>query len=517
MTSIVLINPRFEPSFWGLEHALALFGVKASLPVAALPLLAALTPAGHHVTLIDENVEPIDFDLCAAADIVGVTGMSVQRTRMTQIVRELKRRDCFVAIGGPWVSVQEDYFEPHADTIFVGEAEVTWPRFLQDFAEGRPARRYEQEERTDMSTVPVPRYDLLKMNRYAFGSIQFSRGCPFTCEFCDIIVTFGRKPRVKTAAQVVAELDRLWRRHKVATVFIVDDNLIGDRRQIRLLLQAVIAWQRANDYPLMFLTEASVDLAEDPELLELMSQANVRIVFVGVETPNAEALKETRKHQNLRPRGGTLVERIHRIQEAGIEVWSGHIVGFDSDEADIFGRQLAFVEEARIVTAMVGMLSAIPKTPLHARLAREGRLDRDDQPEGGTNVIPLQMGRTELRDGYVRVMTALYDPAAYERRLRSLYFEGPLGSLAHWPRRSRLAGLRHELAMTARCAFIALRLKTRVADAGLRRFYRRLLAEALRRRSPQLFEILVMKCAMHYHASRLMQEIAASEQPANTI
>jgi radical SAM superfamily enzyme YgiQ (UPF0313 family) len=469
------------------------------------------------VQLIDENVEPIDFDRCAAADIVGVTGMSVQRTRMREIVRELKARGCFVVIGGPWVTVQEDYFAPDADAIFVGEAETTWPRFLQDFAEGRPERRYEQVERTDMSTVPVPRYDLLKMRRYAFGSIQFSRGCPFTCEFCDIIVTFGRKPRIKTAAQVVAELDSLWRRHGVATVFIVDDNLIGDRKQVRVLLKAVIAWQQANDYPLMFLTEASLDLAEDAEMLDLMSQANIRIVFVGIETPNADALRETRKHQNLRPRGGTLVERVHRIQDAGLEVWSGHIVGFDSDESDIFERQMAFVEDARIVTAMVGMLSAIPKTPLHARLAREGRLDPEDQPESGTNVIPLRMGRSELRDGYVRVMTALYDPASYERRLRSLYLDGPLGSLAHWPRRSRLARWRHDLAMTARCAFIALRLRTRVADAGLRRFYRQLLSEALRRRSPQLFEIVVMKCAMHYHANRLMRDIAASQSPSNTI
>src|SRR5688572_3105113 len=209
MARIVIINPKFEASFWGLEYALELLGVKANVPVAALPLLAALTPAAHTVKLIDENVEPIDYDRCASADIVGITGMSVQRYRMREIVAELKERGCFVVVGGPWVTVQEDYFDPHADVIFVGEAETTWPQFLRDWQGGRPARRYEQPEKTDMTTVPVPRHDLLRMRRYALGSIQFSRGCPFTCEFCDIIVTFGRRPRIKTTAQILAELDAL--------------------------------------------------------------------------------------------------------------------------------------------------------------------------------------------------------------------------------------------------------------------------------------------------------------------
>src|SRR3712207_5363927 len=173
MAHVVIINPRFEPSFWGLEHALDLLDVRATLPVGALPLLAALTPPEHHVELIDENVEAIDFETCARADIVGLTGMSVQRFRMREILQELKRRGCFVVVGGPWVTVQEDYFSPDADVVFIGEAETTWPQFLHDWAEGRHLRRYEQSERTDMSRVPVPRHDLLKMKRYAFGSIQF--------------------------------------------------------------------------------------------------------------------------------------------------------------------------------------------------------------------------------------------------------------------------------------------------------------------------------------------------------
>lgn len=218
MADIVLINPRFEVSFWGLEHAMPYLGKRALFPVAALPLLAALTPSPHTVTLIDENVAAIDFERCAAADIVGLTGMSVQRARMREILVQLKRIGAFTVVGGPWVTLQEDYFGELADTVFIGEAEDTWPQFLIEWADGRPARRYEQRERTDMSRVPAPRFDLLPMKRYAFASVQFSRGCPFTCEFCDIIVTFGRRPRLKTSAQIIGEIEALAARGSCAPI-----------------------------------------------------------------------------------------------------------------------------------------------------------------------------------------------------------------------------------------------------------------------------------------------------------
>src|SRR5215469_2283564 len=235
MADIVIINPKFEISFWGFEAGLRFLGKRANLPVGALPLLAALTPPEHDVTLIDENVEALDLARCARADIVGITGMSVQRHRMRELVSELKRRGCFVVIGGPWISVNESY---------VGEAEETWPRFLADWQAGKPARRYEQAEKSDMTRVPVPRFDLLKMNRYAFGSVQFSRGCPFQCEFCDIIVVYGRRPRIKSANQIIAELGAL-RAVKVPFVFVVDDNLIGNKKEMKRILQDVIAWQKA--------------------------------------------------------------------------------------------------------------------------------------------------------------------------------------------------------------------------------------------------------------------------------
>src|SRR5262245_39886193 len=209
VADIVIVNPRFEVSFWGLEYALPVFGKQANMAVGALPLLAALTPAEHTVTLIDECVEPLDFDRIARADIVAVTGMIVQRDRMTEVLTELKKRGAFTVVGGAWVSIEEDYFGDLADVIFVGEAEETWPEFLRDWKTGRHRRRYEQAEKSDMTRVPTPRYDLLKTGRYLFGAVQFTRGCPYQCEFCDIIVTFGRRPRLKTVDQIRAEMDAL--------------------------------------------------------------------------------------------------------------------------------------------------------------------------------------------------------------------------------------------------------------------------------------------------------------------
>jgi len=224
--------------------------------------------------------------------------MSVQRYRMVEILKELKRRGCFTVVGGAWVSVKEDYFGKLADVIFVGEAEESWPRFLNDWEQGRYERRYEQAEKTDMSQVPPPRYDLLKMDRYLLGGIQLTRGCPFQCEFCDIIVAFGRRMRVKTVDQIIAELELL-HSHKMNLGMVVDDNLIGNRKLIKAVLPEIAAWQRRRGFPIVFATQVSLDLAEDEEMMRLMLDANIPIVFIGIESPNEEALRETKKFQNI--------------------------------------------------------------------------------------------------------------------------------------------------------------------------------------------------------------------------
>ena len=509
MASIVLINPRFDASYWGLEHALPMIGKRANLPTACLPLLAALTPAEHEVRLIDENVEEIDFDSLQTADIVGLTGMSVQRRRMGEILRELKARGLFCVVGGPWVTVQEDAFSGLADAIFIGEAEEAWPRFLQEWEAGTHAARYEQTERTDMTLVPVPRYDLLDMRHYLFGSVQFSRGCPFQCEFCDIIVTFGRRPRLKTAAQVLSELDAL-RAQGMEIAFVVDDNLIGNKAAIKEVLQEVVGWQQRHGFPLTLFAEASIDLADDPELMQLMTEANFTSVFVGIETPNEAALRETKKFQNVRA-GGSLVEKVQRIQAAGLEVWCGLIVGFDSDDCTIFDRQLEFIEASRISHAMMGMLSAIPKTPLHDRLAREGRLVTAEPLRFGTNVVPLGMSQEDLRDGYIRLQQSLHDPDAYFDRLERLFLTGGFQfgqPRADYLKRHPLRRLRCALADSLRSLAVFTRLQFTVRDQALRRVYRQRFWRMLwARPEPNVWMVYAIKCIIHYHHHRLASEM----------
>jgi radical SAM superfamily enzyme YgiQ (UPF0313 family) len=511
MADIVLINPRFEVSYWGMEHALPFMGKRANLPVACLPLLAALTPSEHTVTLMDENVEAINFERCARADIVGITGMSVQRFRMKEILAELKRRGVFTVVGGPLVTVQEDYFEGLADVIFIGEAEETWPRFLSEWQQGLHQYRYEQAEKSDMALVPTPRFDLLKMRHYLFGSLQFSRGCPFQCEFCDIIVTFGRRPRIKTGAQILAELDAL-RAEGTRIAFIVDDNLIGNKKAIKEVLREVVAWQEEHGYALTFFTEASIDLADDPELMELMVEANIIAVFIGIESPNEAALRETKKFQNVRA-GGTILEKVHRIQDAGMEVWCGMILGFDNDDETIFDAQRQFLKESRITSAMIGMLYAIPKTPLHARLAEEGRLDPSDEPEFGTNVIPLKMSREELRDGYVKVMDDLYQPEAYFDRLDDLFLRKRIeigrGRARYW-RKHPWVALKTNALFSVQAIGLYLRLVRGIPEASLRREYRKRVWNLLKtQRDPGTVMFYIIKCASHYHAHTMAKQMAS--------
>jgi radical SAM superfamily enzyme YgiQ (UPF0313 family) len=513
MSTIVLVNPKFETSYWGLEHALPLLHKRANLPTACLPLLAALTPAEHAVTILDENVEALNYEQIACNDIVALTGMSVQRARMKEILAEVKARGAFTVVGGPWVTVREDYFGDLADVIFIGEAEETWPRFLRDWKVGRHEPRYEQADKTDMTTVPVPRYDLLKMHHYLFGSIQFSRGCPFQCEFCDIIVTFGRRPRLKTSEQVLRELEALLAQG-MDTAFIVDDNLIGNKQAIKSVLRSVIQWQHDHGYPLTFFTEASLDLADDSELLSLMVDANISTVFVGIESPSEDSLRETKKYQNVR-QGGTSIERVHTIQNAGLDVWCGMILGFDHDEATIFAAHRDYLKEARVLHAMVGMLTAIPKTPLHARLAAEGRLDEEHEEEFGTNVVPARMTREELRDGYLRLMVELYEPAAYFDRLDDLFIRGDFRFSqtreAYW-RNHRWLWLKGNATNLARSAAVYWQLMRGVPEPALRSEYRRRVAGLLRnRRDPGALFVYLLKCAIHYHVHTMVQNMSIAK------
>ena len=414
---ICLINPRFEPSYWGFDYALPMYpGDRRSTMInGALPTLAGLVP-DHDVTILDENVEPIDYEALRDYDFVGVTGMTVQKKRMVEILTRLREMKIFTVVGGAYASVDEPFFDGLCDVLFTGEADTTWPRFVADFAAGRTHETfYEQPEQTDLKTLPAPRYDLLKVDRYASGSLQFSRGCPFQCEFCDIIVTFGRNPRVKESAQVIRELDEM-RKAGFFSAFIVDDNFIGNKVAAKALMREIIPWQQKHGYPLKLSTEASVNLADDPELLELMYEANFRHVFMGIETPKAESLKETKKLQNTR--GDSLDEKLKRVQAAGLDIYAGFIVGFDADDKEIFDEQFRFIQRNGIQLAMIGMLTAIPKTPLYKRLQEEGRLDDSDP---NCNIIPKQMTREELQEGYWDLVQRVYTPEAFLDRYFEVY------------------------------------------------------------------------------------------------
>jgi len=516
MADIVLINPRFSPSFWGMNYALPFLGAKSVLPVINLPLLAALTPREHSVTLIDENVEEIDFERCARADIVGITGMNVQRARMHEILGRLKQRGIFTVIGGPWVTVYPEDFQDVPDVVFIGEAEETWPRFLVEWGEGRHDCRYEQAEKTDMATVPPPRLDLLPMSKYVYGSVQLSRGCPFTCEFCDIIVVFGRRPRVKGAAQVIAELEGCLAVGK-DNLFIVDDNFVGNKKAIKAILREIIAWQKAHGYPFKFATQASIDLAEDEDLIQLMVDANIDEVFIGIESPNEEALRETKKIQNLTDRRGSLLDKVRRIQQTGIEVWCGMIVGFDTDDQSVFDLQRRFLREARIPLAMVNVLVAIPRTPLFTRLANEGRLDNSAELASfgtiSTNVIPKRISRGALCDGYLELMRDLYMPEAYFGRLDALYLESepaPPSARTRYLARRPWRWLKARSWSVVEVAYIIMSLMRGVPDKTLRRDYRRRLWNVVKRRPRlRLLRVYAIKCALHFHFDRLIAQMVA--------
>ncbi len=514
MARICLINPRFPTSFWGLNHGLPLLGKKSNMPVLALPVLAGLTPPGHEITLIDENIEEIDFDALTGFDIVGLTGMTVQRDRMTEILLELRHRGIFAIVGGPWITVSEEWFDGLVDVKFIGEAEDTWPKFLGEWEQGLHQHRYEQSEKTDMAKVPIPRYDLVKFREYAMGCVQTSRGCPFQCEFCDIIVIFGRKPRIKTPEMVVSEIDA---QHKLGArvIFLVDDNFIGNKKVAKVILRAIIEWQHAHGFPLSFFTEASLDLAEDDELIRLMAEAGMVAVFIGVESPDEEALRETKKFQNVR---GGLVERIKKVQDHGLEVYAGMIVGFDTDDDTVFERQYEFLKKARIVGAMAGMLSAIPKTPLYARLEAAGRLDdaAADDPNIATNVIPLKMSVETLRDGWLDLMARLYDAENYFERFDALFIEGRLplaDAKMDWLRKHNFAIYLKIQALTILAALGMLAKiwtdpRTRIDRPVYGKYLRKLIAA---RRPPRFLFQFAFKCIMHTHFATMTRAMVKGE------
>jgi len=402
---IYLVAPKNPESFWTFDRILDTVDAQCMFSNLALPTVAALTPPGHELVLCDENVDEIDFD--TDADIIGVTGYIIHQKRMKEILAAFRSRGKFVVVGGPYASLCPDDLAEYADVVFIDEAEETWPQFLEEYAAGLHQKRYVQHEKSNMALAPLPRFDLLNLRAYRTVCVQFARGCPFTCEFCDIITIFGRKPRAKTIAQMMSEIETL---HLlgVERIFLVDDNFIGDRKRAKALLRAIVEFGKRTGFAVDFNTEVSLDVAQDEEMLGLLRDANFQSIFIGIETPRRESLMETKKKQNAR---GDILESVLRIQSFGIRVDAGMIVGFDSDDPAIFEEQFAFIQAARIPVSMTGMLNAVPKTPLHERLSKDNRLlsfNTGDQFVM-TNIIPKAMSSLELYEGYRNLIARLYD------------------------------------------------------------------------------------------------------------
>jgi radical SAM superfamily enzyme YgiQ (UPF0313 family) len=402
---ILLVYPKFPPSFWSFGFIRHIGGFKAVMPPLGLAILGALVPAGFDVEIVDENVEAIDFD--ARCDLVALSAMVIQEARLFEVADQFRRRGRLVCMGGPICNVLPERCRPHCDVLFEGEGEYTWPRFLDEWRRGRHTNHYVQVEKIDMRDSPAPRLELLKINRYRVGCVQTTRGCPFKCEFCDIIVTYGRKVRVKPIDAVIRELEH-WVRQGVDFVTLADDNLVGDRAYCRQMLRAVGDWNRARAVPISLYAEMSVDAVRDPELLELCRHANITEMFLGVETPRKAGLRETLKMQNVVI---DLVAAVKTIQSYGMVTVAGMIVGFDTDDPDIFEDQFAFLQDAGIPIVMLGLLQAIPRTPLYDRLAKTGRLRSPAQGNNTlslTNIEPVCMRYEDLVNGYRMLFTRLY-------------------------------------------------------------------------------------------------------------
>lgn len=412
---ILLVYPEFPDTFWSFKHALRFVKKKAGAPPLGLLTVAAMLPSEWEKRLVDLNVTELTQEDLQWADYVFVSAMVVQRDSAHAVIHRCKLAGVKVVAGGPLFTMEHKQF-PEVDYFVLNEAEATLAPFLTDLEQGQARRVYASTEYPDIHQTPAPLWQIANLKYYDTVSIQFSRGCPFNCDFCNVTALLGHRPRTKTAAQIIAELDSLYALGWRKSIFFVDDNFIGNKKHIKSeVLPALIEWRKGKT-GMPFSTEASINLADDPVLLRLMVQAGFNTVFVGIETPNEESLAECSKNQN---KGRDLVESVKQLQRAGLQVQGGFIVGFDNDSPSIFQQQIDFIQKSGIVTAMVGLLQAPLGTRLYERMQKEGRLINEfsgDNVDGSTNIIP-KMGMEPLREGYRKILSQIYAPQFYYERV----------------------------------------------------------------------------------------------------
>ncbi|MFP4446419.1 MAG: B12-binding domain-containing radical SAM protein [Desulfosudaceae bacterium] len=411
LNNILLVYPEIPSNtYWSFHYSLKFIDKKTSLPPLGVITMAALLPDKYNLQLVDLNIEPLAREDIEWADAVFISAMIIQQNSMNEIIRMCNRTGTPVVAGGPHPTSSHQAISG-VDHFVLGEAETIINEFLEDFENGTARHVYHAQTRPDLDETPIPRFDLLKMDQYSSMAVQYSRGCPFQCEFCDIWVVYGRRPRVKSAPNIIREIDTLYRLGWEGSIFMVDDNFIGNKNRVKKeLLPALIEWKKANNHRFKFYTEASINLADDEELMNAMSAAGFDQVFIGIETPSKESLAETGKSQNLKC---DLQEAVRTIQKHGMEVTAGFILGFDNDKEDIFDRQIEFIQQTGIPKAMVGMMQALPGTKLFERLQREGRILTDHLEGCNTHTMTTNFVATmdpqTLKEGYKRVLGTLYD------------------------------------------------------------------------------------------------------------
>ena len=487
---VLLVNPEFPDTYWSFRHALPFEGKRCAFPPLGLLTVSALLPSSWERKLVDLNIESLKPSDIEWADMVFATAMLVQKDSLREVVKRCKARGKRVVLGGPYVTTTiEDL--PAADHIFKGEAETTLPQFIDDLARGCPKASYQAPERPPLSLTPKADFHLANLKRYSAMSVQYSRGCPFSCEFCDIIEIYGRVPRTKSNQQMLAEFDALldlgWR----GTLFIVDDNFIGNKKNVRQLLPDLAQWQKRHGYPFSLITESSVNLADDEPLLNSMRDAGFRRVFLGIETPVEESLKEAQKTQNR----GDLLNSVKTIQSYGMEVMAGFIVGFDNDPMDIFERQIDFIRKSAIPLAMVGLLNALPETQLWKRLDREGRLLGEASGNNTTCTFNFKtrMDPALLIQGYQTIMRTIYSPREYyERALQSMRRTAQESSEPQ-----------HYTVVNGFASLVRILLKLGVLDRERKEFWR-FFSHALVKHRDRLAESLRL-AAMGYHFRKLSE------------
>ena len=413
---ILLINPDSPNTFWSLEHALKFISKKATLPPLGLLTVAAMLPKNWELKLIDIAVTPLTDRDISWADYVLITGMHINMKAARSIIDRCKKLQKKVVAGGPLFTAVPEEFDD-VNHLVLNEAELTLPLFLEDLANGTPAHIYKSDQLPDLKNTPIPLWKLIDPRQYALMSIQYSRGCPFNCDFCDVTTLFGHKSRAKTKSQILAELDALYLRGWRKDVFFVDDNFIGNKEILKKeILPAVIDWMEKKNYPFSFNTQTSINLADDDELISLMVQAGFDCVFVGIETLTQDCLAECNKVQN---KNRDLVDSVKKIQHAGMEVQAGFILGFDNDKDSVFDNLIRFIQNSGIVTAMVGLLNAPKGTKLYDRLSKENRLINNSlgsNTDFTINFIPV-MDRNDLLNGYRKVVHTIYSQKNYYNRI----------------------------------------------------------------------------------------------------